>query len=528
MTKQTIDLGAEIRAIPPGPIDADACLRFAEAEIIHVPKGRLEIGPRLIFENCTFPESAIRFPGWKLLGGLTFRNCEFAGQLTLENCSIDGDLTLDGCWAADDTPIVAFTLRACSIRGTAVVSDCRFPGIPRIESCHFRGPMRYSPPPQPAPAFCPHFSRVEFESELYVEIPAAQPSIRFHHCAFGNRSQTELSLPDEETAIDFTGSVLEGNLRAQAYLDLNPSAVTLELKGTEVRGSVDLRALRPRWLNPEDAILRSGTLMLDRKALAQRMGAKDLFARRILAADRTGLLLREQFVADPIRFLNLVPLSWRHDPCAHVEEGLVHLEQVSREYEELCNMFAATDGSDWQEDFCRYKFMEYRRIHFRALAGRLYNSLAGAVGAVAVTFLVWLTCCPTEWLGFVFIGFFLIAVLPLPFPKYRAARFALWSRVVNRAILGHGVIIRRILLSAITLIVGFAALYGFSTHIQPNVGRVVHSFEWRRHRNPGLWIRPPTRRPAGVCERPLAELCSSAYLFQCSHFYDSRLRRLST
>ena len=322
-----------------------------------------------------------------------------------------------------------------------------------------------------------------FEDDFRVSTPDRRLDFNFYHCTFaqGCIAQIRLGLPqDRPLFFEIENSIIAGRvdiLPPETDEQQLPSPpVNLSLVGSVIAGELDVSLIQIANLNLRNASIPNGVVMLA-PSLVRSFGVLKWWH---VAPDQCNILVCEK-----------TPLT-----------SEAEFDEASKQFGELRNAYARTSSTIEQEEFCHYKFKDYRN---RARVARLGGAaayrwrLAILLGVAAVFFIfLWLalnSLLAEEFMKAITIvlipvvigSFFLLEPPPLLgqwlgkwFPDRRKVGDVLeitWDSLIYKWLLGYGVYARRVVVTAVGLIFFFAFLYWLISAFWPDWGHVQYDKE---------------------------------------------------
>ena len=453
-----------------------------------------------------------------LCGPTIFVDCDFTSTkgLVVEGCTHERELRVDGC-----TFLGRLILDSLVFSGNSTIQNSKFSEPPVFQAVASYGKLAFlgvragwqdqrrrehTSPRE----WC--FRQCQFNGGLKIEVPPEPVAFSFAQCQFGQASATELLWQRGSTHVEcrFVESLINGRIVLHRLGDevnvfQRSNGTMVDFLRCVIGGEVDLRKIRLQWFNLEETSFDGGFLLTGMAGLSNRKKLWEyLLPLRWAAAQRCGVLLREQAYC---RVGNLVvPTRWRIADLQRRQQGMSAMADdcgaIATEYENLKKAFARAPMTDREEEYCLYKASDYRRRHHLAEVGQSQFLVAAAILSLAlVVALADFVLCSTAVTNLAFPVMALVAGLGgacvLGHRKAEAAPDAnpedCLGLLVLKWMVGYGVYLHRILVTAVLAIAAFALLFGVviwaHTGTIEKDGRSILEYETCKCEAPSCYIQ---------------------------------------
>ncbi|MCA9211839.1 MAG: potassium channel family protein [Planctomycetales bacterium] len=431
---------------------------FKNAAFTGIILDEQEISWSMRFEDCDFVGPIAIRNKCQLRRACVFRQCHFFAKVDFANSSFADELVFE----------------SVTCHANVSVDRCQFRYTPSIRRAAFLRHFAWflSEDAEASPIGRIQFNECAVHGHFDVNLPASISSLVFDNCAFEPSSLTHVWSLSLSPSLRFIGSSVGGRVLCrlpQRAPDRCPTrGARVELRGSNLLGFLDLSGIPIDWVDLEDAELQGGSLVLPGIDLWREREKKSGFYRLCVpAVDRCGCLLREQVLRKAVES----PIDW------HDHTFLEHLRAVTREYEELRNSYTRIPITDREEDYCHYKYLEFKRLTEVEESGKKWHyftlamfSLSASAGFVGILF-------GTQWGHFVLVFAPLLMWAIIAGSRSLRLLAGLWELAILKVMLGYGVLIRRVVSSAIAVMVIYAAVYAIMSSVRPDIGYIAHSID---------------------------------------------------
>lgn len=424
--------------------------------------GKLALPAPICFVDCVFLDRVECTGEVTFASTLSFQRCRIESALIFDQCVFAAGLIFDAVVAVDRFSI----------------ARCRHLERPEFTNSQFHGEFDcrlHSPHENETNTW--KFDGCVFGDHARVTIPNGYRELAFDRCKFLTSSYAQLWSEQPSLMLRLVGCELSGRMSVvhdepdgEDDLYARANGLRIDLSISTLKGVLDLTCVRLKWFDFHDVVVHGGMLLLRRSSLSNNWNARTLTEMSQFSAfDRCGVLLREQIVLGSAKPPPDLAELTRRD----------HLLALVREYGALRSAFANTPTTDWHQDFCHYKYLEYKRQLKIEEAGRKTWKLGMVIFGAAIILLLALGIAAAAWKVVVLIVA-LAGVLALSL-AHQTSRAVVWSTLIAvldtvflKWLLGYGVLARRVVVFAALTVGIFALMYGILSRISPDDG-IVHT-----------------------------------------------------
>ncbi len=479
------------------------CVFAGEVEIENCDLERLDI------RDCVFEKPVL------------IRKCRANRAFRVLRCRFERQFNISRTWFNEDSAIEfnhfghylpwierTFFIGRLNYQGNDPVGAAAAEALAGEAACDSTGAT-----PDATAAPVQMFYRCRFQSRVYIMASVFHTKLAFYSSVFVEGRYTEISFPflGENPAISeyrfrdpengtygtpsdvdvsrgdvelrFTNSIIAGRLvvRENPWRDDfydRKCGLGIDFSGSTISGVVNLKAVRIRWLNLERTAVSGGEIFMIRAGLVDRESWAPFWPWK-LAAEKCGIIFEERMREGRERaqfsahFQHVGRLVEYRDERVRQRAQLL---RIAQQYEDLRNAFSASPNTDWQEDYCHYKTMDYlRRGEFLdpevnkggRIAAQIVLLLALVTTVVRLTF----DALPAHWyvIGWsvILLGSYLVL------PPIRRVSFFLFDRWILRFVVAYGVYPQRPVVAAPIIIGLFALLFWVPSYVEwDQIGRV--------------------------------------------------------
>jgi hypothetical protein len=481
----------------------------------------LTFSSKLTFRDCTFA-GRTAFSRCDFRGDVLFVGCEFAGALAMAESTFAAGLAIQDSTARGD---LHFThsrfeerVRIVSVDadGNVVMTGCTFAGPPSFENVRFLRDVELLEMQGLWDADLESrwtFGQCHFGRGFRLDVPAGSTMLSFDRCRVDHGGLMQVAWGSSPAKCTFGGSFLAGRVILRRKegdrprdADVEEDGAEIELSGATISGELDLLGLPLKWLDLKDACTLGGRIRVSRAALSHGLRGWDrLRPWRWDAADRCGVLHGEQEVC--------------RAPQGVERPAVAGLQSTVDQYEELRSSFASLPGANREEDFCHYKCMDYRRRcrvarlgmegrrevplvrrwlgrfaaapsprseegypakvgrrHFLVTLAIVAFTLVALLDAILLPGRMYLFSLRNGFVALFWTGVAGLVVYPWWFRfRFLDVAWAVLDWAVFKWMAGYGIYVRRVVLSAIVLVLVFACIYWGCAACCPRAGDIVDS-----------------------------------------------------
>jgi hypothetical protein len=206
--------------------------------------------------------------------------------------------------------------------------------------------------------YCDLAARIVLREHPWAHDPFLIDELR---SIIGRKSdRKERHTDDLATAKVWTRRWRKGRIPTRAIKYDGDAGLGLNLCGSNLTGSLNLRALRVKWINCERMVVLGGAIFMDHSALAGN-GRKRRF---VGLSPESSAFVFEELVGlgeERPRFTTLIHhskrlIEYKYESTARIEM----MRRIVQQYDDLARAFDNASNSEQNQDFCQYKAMMYR------------------------------------------------------------------------------------------------------------------------------------------------------------------------